>query len=285
MAPGSSKPHWLSVTRRSRIWSTHFGPYRQESFSSWIMRLAANYRLRPIDLIIQAAGRTIPMPADWDRFRDRATLEALALKTAQSPERLTRSTLARFEGALFEHMTPGAKLPLVRHASSGYQVCPRCLARLRNPHYRLIWRLQFVSVCTDHCDVLLDRCPACAAVIQPKLPKPDGSAWQVDRTGLCLCAWCDLDFRTVKTAGLPYGVMREAMRNQTKLLEVLALGPGFLTACQSGNRREYFTLLRGGLKGRTATVLKLEHATEQTLQRLPAYERALSVAALKEVSS
>ena len=47
----------------------------------------------------------------------------------------------------------------------GLQICPLCLAEDKEPFYRKEWRLSWVTVCTRHNSLLLDRCPGCQAPI------------------------------------------------------------------------------------------------------------------------
>ncbi len=263
-----------------RLWSTHFGPFRSESFSSWIIRLSANYRLTPKGLISQALGRSVATVADWDRFQNQEAIEAIALRTGIAPSKLRRATLGRYEGALFANMRRSAHLPFVRPASQGYQVCPRCLARLRNPHYRLSWRLQFVAVCAVHSDLLLDKCPRCACSIQPYPTRESSSEWAADRTGLCICRFCGLDLRTVRTQSMPYGLTKAAATAQQRLLHALEFGPDFLCAGNSSESLQYFKEALDELKGEVAELLGCRTGTVADLRQMPVYARAIALGRL-----
>ncbi|WP_162232299.1 TniQ family protein [Methylogaea oryzae] len=49
----------------------------------------------------------------------------------------------------------------------GLQYCPSCLAEDAKPYYRLQWRLAWHTGCQKHGCLLLDRCRACGAPVEP----------------------------------------------------------------------------------------------------------------------
>jgi len=150
------------------LWAAHPEPQNDELLSSWLVRIAAaNYqKLHPF------SKAAFPGFEVWNRDVDRLAptpiLQRVSEGTATAIERVKETTLANFEGLLFEHHNARGNcawiLPLgVFHRirlKRGLQFCPLCLAD--EPHYfRRVWRLAFVTVCVRHAVVLYDQCPHC----------------------------------------------------------------------------------------------------------------------------
>src|SRR5947209_15013384 len=118
-----------------------------------------------------------PHKSIWNRdiykSADAEVLRTLSEKTATPAERVRATTLAAYEGMLYEkhnHFGPTAWImPVgVYHRTRrqfGLQYCPRCLADDKDPYYRRRWRLAFMVLCETHHTLLLDRCPRCGAAV------------------------------------------------------------------------------------------------------------------------
>lgn len=151
-------------------------PFPDELFSSWLFRMAHGHGMRLREFSRVAFGHAPKTGVcDLDRKVDDRFLEAISLKTAIPYAQLFRATLRSYEGALFEKMTRSGTvkwiLPIGVNRNYGerfgFQFCPLCLSSDRNPYYRRHWRLAFVTACSLHKCLLGDRCPHCAAPVNP----------------------------------------------------------------------------------------------------------------------
>ena len=140
---------------------------------------------------------------DIDSGANKEILTILAEKTNTPTERLFATTLAAFEGSLFERWTLNVGqqwvMPITvspRKIKYGLQYCPLCLAA-EEPYYRRVWRLAFVTLCTEHRVQLLDRCAQCSSpVLFHKAISNGRYAPPSDR--MTFCYSCKADLRGAK---------------------------------------------------------------------------------------
>lgn len=174
-------------------WPFRPKPERNESFASWFCRTAWANGLSAAELYPVALPGARLYRLDLDRFACDALIENLATYTGIPAHDLRPRTFRAWAGSLFEHDDGQGKLlwltpaGLRQHATSfGQQACPLCLREDGVPHLKRQWRLAFVTACETHGALLIDRCPACAAPIQPLYaPVSDG--------GMTLCWNCGFD--------------------------------------------------------------------------------------------
>ncbi len=268
-----------------RLWPTRFPPYHEESFSSWITRLACHYGTNPSTLVSLATNHDVAECYDWDRFNDGEAIAALALRTGLSQMRLRAATLSRFAGGLYGSLRRGGKLPLVRGRTVGGQICPVCLRVSTNPYHRLHWRLEFVAMCSDHHLVLVDRCHECGSRLHFRRPfRWSDVASRQERTGLCLCSICGADLRGAKPPSLPYGAFHDAEIVQRELLKVLRVGPQFGRPYDRYELSDFFREIRLKFQGLAEDFLRAQGRIlpiqVRALTRLSTVERALLLAQL-----
>jgi hypothetical protein len=217
-----------------RMWPSRLPPYRDESFYSWIIRVAARYEFSLSALVMLATGVPTRSRRDWDRCCDPRLLSGLALRTGISPGRLRASTFSRFAQCL----------GLIRPTARGHQLCSHCLQQDASPHHRLVWRLGFVVACNDHYALLVDRCDQCGARLRFfERPRTGSDRWRRDPTGLCLCSNCGFDLRDSKPVGLPYGELCQALAVQKRLLVAAALGHDFGATSSFESTQAFFTAM------------------------------------------
>lgn len=144
-----------------------------ETFSSWFARLAAGNGLTPVELFRVAQPTARRGPGDLDRYAEPSLIDSLSEHTGIPPEALRQATLDRWTGWIFESDSGANKLPWLSatrsedgHPSFGQQVCPACLREGPEPYLRGTWRLGFVTACSQHRRLLVDRCPNCSEPIQ-----------------------------------------------------------------------------------------------------------------------
>ncbi|PLR28228.1 hypothetical protein SGCZBJ_04280 [Caulobacter zeae] len=196
---------------RRRRWPYRSRPRSDELLSSWFLRCAAGMWLKPFALGNAVWGRSLQiLTRDIDNFAPPSLVAGMAALTDTPLEAAWGTSLAEFEGRLVERYTMAGRtnwiMPLgVRHRrrhQPGLQFCPACLQEPIS-YYRRIWRLAWSTVCCRHGCILLDRCPSCAAPLEPhRAPH------------LWLCATCRTDLRTVDAAAAPPGLAALQARHE-----------------------------------------------------------------------
>src|SRR5262247_3803390 len=165
------RPAWAMADKglSGQRFPCHVQPQADELLSSWLTRLSLAHGLQPRTFcaILWPATPIWIGDLDWRATPD--MLAILAQKTATSHQRAFATTLRAYAGTLWEGLgsyssrpwlLPGARQSQ-RQGRPGLQYCPQCLRADATPYFRRCWRLGFVTVCTDHSRLLLDRCPAC----------------------------------------------------------------------------------------------------------------------------
>jgi TniQ len=193
-----------------KVWPAHVKPRRDELLSSWLVRLAASHgqKLHTFCALVWSRGKPI-WNRDIDKCADASILDVLAEKTATPPERAARTTLAAYEGHLYERHNPHGNtlwiMPVgVYHRTRrlhGLQFCPRCLAEDSDPYYRRAWRLAFVTFCERHRCPVFDRCPRCSAPVNfHRVELGDRRKWVAE--SVTLCHSCRFDLRESPAAAV-----------------------------------------------------------------------------------
>lgn len=178
----------MTITRppdlSGALWPIHLKPLDDELLSSWMVRIARAFYIKPgvfwQRMIGPVSFRTI------DYMGNTAVVQLLANRTLTPLTRATRTTLNDFQsrGLLREHLDRNV-----------VAFCPLCLAA-GIPYYRRSWCVTFVVSCSQHDTVLLNGCPSCKALIRfEKIPLVSES--------LALCRTCSSDLRTAKVATVP----------------------------------------------------------------------------------
>jgi len=201
----------------------HIKPQADELLSSWLTRLSLAHGLEP------RAFCTILWPAkqiwvgDIDRRATLDMLSILAEKTAISRRRAFDTTLSAYEGTLWDSYGPRHWLLLgtiqrQRRDRPGLQYCPQCLRADATPYFRRYWRLGFVTVCTDHDRLLLDRCPACCDPVNFHL-------LPYDTDTIARCHQCQFDLVVAESPALDANPAHQRLVTlQTLLLQALTTG-------------------------------------------------------------
>lgn len=180
------------------IWPFRPRPVGDEAFASWFSRLAWANGLSAGELYRVALPGGRMHRVDLDRFSCVDLLTRLSLHTGIPFEDLLERTLRQWTGRLFEEDDGKNKLPWLPLAgtqqeskSFGQQACVECLRQKPVPFLRAEHRLSFVTGCTRHNVLLVDRCPNCTSPIQP-LYAVSGSK------SVCMCWHCGFDFREIE---------------------------------------------------------------------------------------
>lgn len=126
----------------------------------------------------------------------------LADRTGTGIERVRNTTLAAYDGWIYERLNTGGRSQWVMPINSynnggayyGLQYCPRCLSEDKEPYFRRNWRLAFITFCIKHCTQLLDRCIACEEPVNYR-KGIYGSLNTHPIGSLTLCYSCKFDLR------------------------------------------------------------------------------------------
>jgi hypothetical protein len=221
----------------SELWPFRPRPLEDESFSSWFSRLAWENGLLPPELYRIALPGAQMYRLDLDRFASADLISEVSRRTAVSVDDLQRRTLRNWCGRIFEYDDGRNKLIWLPPAgteqtskSFGQQVCPRCMRDNQTPHLSRYNRLAFVTVCSTHKTLLIDRCPECAAPIQPLyLASLPGAMW--------MCWHCGFDLRR-------FGGDRAVVPSfQRRLIEIADTGWGPLNGFGYVHAISWFRIL------------------------------------------
>ena len=169
-----------------------------EIISSWLVRAALAQGCDPLVLTGEIWPKWRVWTRDADRFLDDAPLNKLIAPAGISLSCFRAATLKSVAERVTTGPLPGkAVWPWIlalgarnTKRRSGLQYCPACLRNDRIPYYRLQWRLAWHVGCEHHHCAILDRCPHCAAPLEPhRLHAEDGH--------VAVCATCKGDLRDV----------------------------------------------------------------------------------------
>ena len=183
------------------FWPIRPTPQEGELLSSWMTRIAVANGVSLQCLCWETWPDSDVLMHDIDRRPPPGLIEELARRTMQSVTRIQQLALPSLVGHLLENLPLGSGwvqwiLPILLRSrtSHGIQYCPDCLTEDIEPHWRLSWRLAFVTTCHRHSRVLCDTCPSCGAAPNPlalfKRQRPGTEPIPVH-----YCRWCGYDIR------------------------------------------------------------------------------------------
>lgn len=253
-----------------KLWPAHVKPKPDELLSSWLVRLATAHSLKLHTFCALAWSRRKQIwNRDIDKCADGTILSVLVEKTATPPRRVALTTLAAYEGYLYERHNPYGNtkwiMPVgIYHRTRrayGLQFCSRCLSEDQEPYYRRSWRLAFVTLCETHHVSLIDRCPHCHSPCNfHRSEMGDRRKWLAD--SITLCHACRYDFRKapVQDVQQPFG--RRVLEFQKLLTKAMLSGWIRVSERSAIDSHFYFTVLHQLMKvcatPRRATSLREE---------------------------
>jgi TniQ len=222
-----------------RVWPVHLKPQEDELLSSWLARLGlAHGQTASSFFNLTWPGRYL-LARDPDLWNDQTTFELLARKTNTPPARVFATTLASYDGLLFEDRPRQSHAPwvLARHLNVrpqkwfGLQFCPSCLTVDKEPYFRRPWRLALMVLCPIHRILLLDRCQSCGAAVcyekQSARVLGDAERWTLTR-----CYECNGDLRGSATDR--YRAKVDASERQFQVFLATTLRRGWVEIPQNG---------------------------------------------------
>jgi hypothetical protein len=215
----------------ARLWPAHVKPQEDELLSSWLLRIAVAHGLK-LNLFCAAIwSKGLVMGRDVDRLSDERVINLIAEGTGVTPVRVAETTLSAYEGWLFERRNHQGYTPWIislriyclDRKSFGLQFCPCCLAEDREPFFRRLWRLAFVTLCGKHHTLLLDRCPRCGVAVNAAQNKLSNNATAVTQIMTC-CFACGFDLRKGLPGSAQDQILPQAIDYQRKLQTALQQG-------------------------------------------------------------
>jgi len=218
----------------SRPWPVRPVPLPNESMTSWLVRLSESNGVT-VKTAIKSLVSGARTGFDPDQRPPEEFVKALENRSLASLDQLNALTLLPFLAVLqqFKTQVGSNQMPWKCKDSNVHrliknQFCPLCLAADPIPHFRLSWRLSFVTVCDRHRIPLWDCCPFCDGPLDllaefKEVPKGLGSSTSFCRT-------CGSDLR----GGLPNRIspgeletrdlVKSALQHQRTLLAVMKTG-------------------------------------------------------------
>ena len=205
-------------------------PIEGEILSSWLVRLASCYGATLHEFLRELSPKTIRFTGDLDRTPPIDLLTTLAncsgiplsqieMMILAGPIRIVLNTLPA-KGVLMW------ALPIMLRDAShhGSQYCPLCLTEDSVPHFRLMWRLAFVTVCPIHRRPLRDTCHSCGRAPNPFRASKPLTPRQAENPLVC-CDWCGKDLRHGDQAtDASKRVVEGALALQERMLRALEEG-------------------------------------------------------------
>jgi len=221
----------------NNLWPFRPKLLEDESFSSWFSRLAWANGLNASELYPIALPGARMFRLDLDRFACDELIVNLSAHTGISPDNLWSRTFKAWVGHVFDQDDGHVKLiwlpPAGLHQTSvsfGQQACPQCLREAKVSYLKQHWRLSFVTACTEHKTLLIDRCPACTAPIQ--------SLYTPASIGTVSICWnCGFDLRHTVTERV------DDLSSQLTLTQTAHTGWGQLGSYGSVHALSYFRIL------------------------------------------
>lgn len=177
-------------------WSIRVSMLPDESLSSWLTRAALNQGCDPLSLTGSLWPKWRIWTLDIDRGLPREHLYTLSRACGISLHTFESAALRNPAELIAGHPLSEEMLwPWIvslgkrnRKQTLGQPFCPHCLSTHKQPYYRRSWRFAWESVCLQHGNILLQRCPICDAAVQPhRLLASD--------IHVAICAICKADLR------------------------------------------------------------------------------------------
>lgn len=250
-----------------RRWPAFSSPKKDELLSSWVVRLAMSHGLKLHTFCSVAWPHKSIWNRDIDKSADADLIEVLREKTGVPRERVSDTTLATYEGRLYEKHNPYGNTPWIMpvgiyhrtRRQFGLQFCPACLAGDAEPYFRREWRLAFITYCRAHKVLLSDRCPKCSAAVNFHRDEL-GDRNKIVADSMTLCHACKFDLRDAAADEFVQPVRESDVEFQRSLTDGVQKGWVEISEREAVYSHLYFTglhqLMRVLATGKRAAVLR-----------------------------
>lgn len=214
----------------------HLKPKDDELLSSWMVRLAIAHGVQPDTFYSSLVPSKRKFPSHVDEIDDNFTFYVLELATGVSRDRIEGTTLTPRQDNLTKYHSAGNLTPQampyqwIMPISSRYkpyhvfglQYCPNCLSEDEAAYFRRRWRFAFVTLCSKHRVLLLDRCTRCSLPIDYRR---NAAVVKQKRQRLSLtmteCYSCGYDIRGARSTSVPRSTCAYDLEFQHFLIKIL----------------------------------------------------------------
>ncbi|MBL0729441.1 TniQ family protein [Piscinibacter sp. HJYY11] len=189
------------------LWPIRPRPLPDELLSSWMVRLAHANGKKVQRFYRHWFGRdSLPLwNRDIDRLAPPELSQELARRTGVPLELLEETALRSLVGAVFTELATGGLTTWLttlgvfhrQRRRGGLMCCTTCLADDETPYFRKAWRMSWVTGCTRHRTMLIDRC-LCGATLQPHRVDMRERNWLSDQVSMATCWCCGEDLRKLR---------------------------------------------------------------------------------------
>ena len=237
-------------------WPAFSKPKDDELLSSWIVRLAMSHGLKLHTFCSLAWPKKAIWNRDIDKSADAEIMQTLSEKTGVSIERVHATSLAAYEGLLYEKRNTFGPSPWIMpigvyhrtRTQFGLQYCPLCLSEDKEPYYRRKWRLAFMVICETHRSLLRDRCPKCEAAVNFHRNEL-GDYKKIVTTSMTHCHICNFDLRMASAYHTSlHPITPSEVEFTQKLLKAIDEGVVRINDMELTCSLLYFTVLRHLMK-------------------------------------
>jgi TniQ len=277
--------------KQQQFWPVHPQPLPDELLSSWLIRLAHGNGLKVQSFYGGWLGRSITL---WNRDIDRLAppdlIDTLSASTGIDSATLVAHSIRSLVGRISEDIPAGGHtdwlMPLqVYHRTRkgfGLMYCRSCLRLDREPYFRRNWRLAFITCCTVHGQLLLDRCTNCESPVQPHRADMVRRRGLADQVAMTRCTHCGVDIRR---GALPSDAPSRLVKFQRCLESALQQGHIKFAGYRDLHSVLFFAGLRAVAKGLLALRKEAGGAkvTSAGLESLPLEDRLQLFIDLAEV--
>lgn len=190
-------------------------PLPDESLSSWLIRVSANYIL-PVKEIIEycfGSGLTQLFSADPDIVPIEKIQQSLASKLGISPDRFC--SLVSLTPRELGWPSESWLVETLGYALQASAFCPKCLASDPEPYFRNQWRYTAEKKCSIHACQLVRKCPHCQFPVHPYRHKP---GWSQRPRLLATCPYCRNDLHAAPTGIVCFSKKAAAQRSPQEIV-------------------------------------------------------------------
>ena len=248
-------------------WLIRPQPFSDELMSSWLVRIAWHNVMKLEGMTSRLWGsRSQIWTRDIDRISDPKIYKLVAELSNTNYERAYETTLASYQGHLFEHLCVKGPPPWImplggrmrKRFQYGLQCCPICLSEDEEPYYRRRWRLAFITTCLKHSAILIDRCDCCGSSIS--FHQSDfGKRIDPFELRMTFCSRCGRDYRDIRPTPILSCPLGEFVLSFQKIVES-ALNSGWVEL--TNNLTIFSLLFFEGLRHLTRVIISTGYCSK-----------------------
>ena len=154
---------------KKNIWPLNVPPLPDELFSSWMFRLANNYRISPESLVNEYSDEKLHIKINTIDIKPESNIiDIITKNTALKEKEIEKLFLNHYKSNITENNISDEvinslhflKVNDPKNKKNGIIFCPNCLSN-GIPYFRRKWLLTSSIVCCECNSYLMDYCPNC----------------------------------------------------------------------------------------------------------------------------